>query len=108
MVAPFYLWDLSHGLRIVNDWQNYTGMIYMAVFPSFISYLLFNRGVQLIGSARAGQSTHLLPIFGSFMAVMFLGESFHLYHLIGVVLIGAGILLAQLKASPISVRSWRS
>ena len=77
-------------------------IVYMAVFPSFISYLLFNRGVQLIGSVRAGQSTHLMPIFGSVMAVMFLGESFHLYHLIGVVLIGTGILLAQLKARPSS------
>lgn len=105
MVAPFYLWELSRGLRVINDWQNYAGMIYMAVFPSFISYLLFNRGVQLIGSARAGQSTHLLPIFGSFMAVMFLGKSFHLYHLVGVVLIGAGILLAQFKASPGSSRA---
>ena len=102
MMAPFYAWDLSRGLRIVNNWQDYGGIVYMAVFPSFISYLLFNRGVQLIGSVRAGQSTHLMPIFGSVMAVMFLGESFHLYHLIGVVLIGTGILLAQLKARPSS------
>jgi drug/metabolite transporter (DMT)-like permease len=100
MVAPFYAWDLSRGMRIVNDWQNYCGIVYMAVFPSFISYLLFNRGVQLIGSVRAGQSTHLMPIFGSVMAVMFLGESFHVYHLVGVLLIGTGILLAQLKARP--------
>ena len=102
MVAPFYAWDLARGMRIVGNWRDYTGIAYMAVFPSFISYLLFNRGVQLIGSARAGQSTHLMPIFGSVMAVLFLGESFHLYHLIGVVLIGAGILLAQWKARPSS------
>ena len=100
MVAPLYAWDLSRGMRIVNNWQDYSGIVYMGVFPSFISYLLFNRGVQLIGSVRAGQSTHLMPIFGSFMAVLFLGESFHLYHLTGVVLIGAGILLAHLKARP--------
>lgn len=98
MVSPFYLWDLSLGVRIAWDWRNFAGIIYTAVFPSFISYLLFNRGVQLIGSARAGQSTHMMPIFGSIMAVVFLGESFHLYHLAGVILIGAGILLAQLKA----------
>jgi drug/metabolite transporter (DMT)-like permease len=41
-----------------------------------------------------------MPIFGSVMAVMFLGESFHVYHLVGVLLIGTGILLAQLKAQP--------
>jgi drug/metabolite transporter (DMT)-like permease len=98
MVAPLYLRELSLGLRITAHWQNYAGIAYMAVFPSFISYLFFNRGVQLIGAARAGQSTHLIPITGSIMAVMFLGESLHVYHLAGIILIGAGIGLAQLKA----------
>ena len=73
MVAPFYLWELGQGQRMAADWGNLAGIAYMAVFPSFISYLFFNRGVQLIGAARAGQSTHLIPIFGSIMAVLFLG-----------------------------------
>jgi drug/metabolite transporter (DMT)-like permease len=98
LVAPFYLRELSQGARMSDHWQNFAGIGYMAVFPSFIAYLFFNRGVQLIGSARAGQSTHLIPIAGSLMAVMFLGESLHVYHFVGVVLIGAGIVLAQLKA----------
>ena len=100
MVAPLYLWELGQGQRMSNDWWNLAGIAYMAVFPSFISYLFFNRGVQLIGATRAGQSTHLIPIFGSFMAVLLLGEAIHLYHLVGVILIGAGIVLAQLKAPP--------
>ena len=100
MVAPFYLWELSRGARFNGGWECYLGIGYMAVFPSFISYLFFNRGVQLLGGARAGQSTHLMPLFGSIMAVVFLGESLHFYHLIGVMLIGSGILLAQLKAQP--------
>ena len=86
MVAPLYLWEYAQGERMSDDWWNYAGIIFMAVFPSFISYLFFNRGVQLIGATRAGQSTHLIPIFGSFhVAVLLLGESIHLYHLAGVV-----------------------
>jgi drug/metabolite transporter (DMT)-like permease len=102
MVAPIYLWELSQGVRMTDQWQNFAGIAYMAVFPSFISYLFFNRGVQLIGSARAGQSTHMMPLFGSIMAVLFLGETLHLYHLAGAVLIAAGIVLAQLKWSAIA------
>jgi drug/metabolite transporter (DMT)-like permease len=98
MVAPLYLRELSLGMRITDHWQNFAGIAYMAVFPSFISYLFFNRGVQLIGATRAGQSTHLIPITGSIMAVMFLSETLHVYHFVGIVLIGAGIGLAQLKA----------
>jgi drug/metabolite transporter (DMT)-like permease len=98
MVAPLYLRELSLGVHMTNHWENFAGIAYTAVFPSFISYLFFNRGVQLIGAARAGQSTHLIPIAGSIMAVMFLGESLHVYHFVGVILIAAGIVLAQLKA----------
>jgi drug/metabolite transporter (DMT)-like permease len=98
MVLPFYLWELSRGVTMTIHWQSFVSIGYVAVFPSFISYLLFNRGVQLIGATRAGQSTHLIPIFGSIMACLCLGESLHLYHLVGVVLIGLGILLAQWKA----------
>src|SRR6202011_3494086 len=97
MVAPAYVWELSQGIRMTDHWQNIAGIGYMAVFPSFISYLFFNRGVQLIGATRAGQSTHLMPIFGSIMAVLFLGEALRLYHLVGIVLIGTGIIIAQLK-----------
>jgi drug/metabolite transporter (DMT)-like permease len=98
IVAPFYLWELSSGAAMTDRWRDFVGIGYMAVFPSFISYLLFNRGVQLIGAARAGQSTHLMPIFGSIMACLLLGEAFRFYHVIGIILIGAGIVLAQLKA----------
>ena len=76
-------------------------MAYIAVFPSFVAYLFFNRGIELIGAARAGQSWHLMPLIGSILAVVFLGESFHLYHAIGIALIGAGILLAAIKPAPV-------
>ena len=98
MVAPAYLWELSRGVHMTAQWGNFAAIVYMAVFPSFISYLCFNRGVQLIGATRAGQSTHLMPLFGSIMAIGFLGEAFHLYHVAGIVLIGSGIFLAHRKS----------
>ena len=107
MVAPIYLWELGRGVRITDQWQNYAGIVYMAVFPSFISYLFFNRGVQLLGGLRSGQSMHLIPLFGSIMAVLFLGETLHFYHLAGAVLIGAGILLAQSKMQA-AIAWWRT
>lgn len=75
-------------------------MAYIAVFPSFIAYLFFNRGIELIGAARAGQSWHLMPVFGSVLAVVFLGETFHIYHAIGIAMIGGGIILASVRPLP--------
>ncbi len=61
------------------------------------AYLLFNRGIE-IGAGPAGQSMHLMPLFGSVLAVVCLGENFRLYHAVGIALICAGILLASWRA----------
>jgi len=96
MILPFYLWELAEGGRIHGGVQSWLAMLYIAVFPSFIAYLFFNRGIELIGATRAAQSWHLMPVFGSILAVFFLGERFWLYHAIGIGLIAGGIVLASL------------
>jgi len=97
MILPFYVWEISQGSRVHGGAPALLAMAYIAVFPSFIAYLFFNRGIELIGAARAGQSWHLMPVFGSVLAVLFLHETFQLYHAIGIAMIGAGILLASIK-----------
>jgi drug/metabolite transporter (DMT)-like permease len=68
---------------------------YVAVVPSILAYLFFNRGVQLIGANRAGPFMHLIPLFGALLAVMFLGEQPGVHHGIGAVLIVGGVFLAS-------------
>lgn len=53
---------------------NVAVLAYVAVFPSILSYLCFNRGIELIGANRAAPFFHLIPVFGSAMAIVFLGE----------------------------------
>jgi drug/metabolite transporter (DMT)-like permease len=97
MILPFYLWEVAEGGRIEGGLPAWLTLAYIAVFPSFIAYLFFNRGIELIGAARSGQSWHLMPVFGSILAVVFLGEQFYTYHAIGIALIAAGIVLASVK-----------
>ena len=97
MILPFYIWEFMQGGHIEGSATAWLGLAYIAVFPSFIAYLFFNRGIELIGAARAGQSWHLMPVFGSILAVLFLGETFYAYHAIGIALIAAGIVLASLR-----------
>jgi len=100
MILPFFVWETAGGARITGGWTSYAAIAYTAVLPSFVAYLFFNRGVELIGAARAGQSVHLMPAFGIVLAVLFLGERFHLYHVAGIGLIAFGILLASLRPAP--------
>jgi drug/metabolite transporter (DMT)-like permease len=97
MMLPFMLWEFAAGARIGGGAASYLAIAYTAVLPSFIAYLFFNRGVELIGSGPAGQSMHLMPLFGSILAVLFLHEQFQIYHAAGIAMIAAGIVLASFK-----------
>jgi drug/metabolite transporter (DMT)-like permease len=97
MILPFMLGELAGGAAFHAHAATWLSVAYMALMPSFIAYLCFNRGIELIGGGPAGQSMHLMPLFGSILAVVFLHEAFRFYHLIGIVLIAGGILLASVR-----------
>jgi drug/metabolite transporter (DMT)-like permease len=97
MMLPFMLAEHAGGARIEGGLPSYLAIAYTAVLPSFVAYLFFNRGVELIGAGPAGQSMHLMPLFGSVLAVLFLHEQFQLYHAGGIALIAAGIFLASFR-----------
>ena len=97
MILPFMIGELASGARVHAGPGAWLAVAYMAVMPSFVSYLFFNRGIELIGGGPAGQSMHLMPLFGSILAVLFLHETFRMYHVVGIALIAGGILLASLR-----------
>lgn len=70
------------------------GVIYMGVFASVLAFIFWNRGVAAVGANAAGFTIHLLPAFGTVLAILFLGETFAGYHAAGIVTILAGVVLA--------------
>lgn len=92
--APAAVAELAGGAHVVWTAQSVAAVAYTAVFPSFIGYLCFARGVEIIGSTRAGAFMHLIPLFAAVLAMLFLGEAPHLYHASGFALILAGVYLA--------------
>jgi len=60
-----------------------------------VAYLCFNRGVHLIGANRAAPFFHLVPVFGSAMAIAFLGERPQAFHIIGFALVLTGVFVAS-------------
>jgi drug/metabolite transporter (DMT)-like permease len=83
------------------DTANLLTLFYVAVFPSTLAYLCFNRGVQLIGANRAAPFLHVVPVFGSIMAIVFLGERPQAFHIIGFALVLTGVFVASRKPKPI-------
>jgi drug/metabolite transporter (DMT)-like permease len=94
LLLPLYIGETSGGHPMPLSWHALLAVGYVAVFASAVAYLAFNRTVELLGANTAGLSVHLVPVFGAILAIAVLGEQPHLYHLLGIGLIAAGILLA--------------
>lgn len=101
LLVPATIVEYATGARIVElNAGGYAALCYVSFFPSILSYLFFNRGVQLIGANRAGPFFHLIPLFGSVLAIVFLGERPGWHHLIGAVLIIGGVFVAGGRGTP--------
>ena len=96
-LIPLWIWELVSRPLMALDAKNLAALFYVAVFPSTLAYLCFNRGVQLIGANRAAPFFHVVPVFGSVMAIAFLGERPQLFHVIGFALVLAGVYAASRK-----------
>ncbi|MCD6043129.1 MAG: EamA/RhaT family transporter [Burkholderiales bacterium] len=73
------------------------GVLYMGICASVLAYICWNRGVALVGANAAGFTVHLLPAFGTVLAILFLGERFSSFHAAGIATILAGVLVATRK-----------
>ena len=99
LLLPFSVWEISSGVTLKFDTLTLVTVVYVVIFPSTLSYLFFNRGIALIGPNRAAPFFHLMPVFGSAMAILLLGEQPQLFHLVGYLLVLAGVIIASRRGS---------
>ncbi|WP_166302997.1 DMT family transporter [Bradyrhizobium sp. 2S1] len=98
-LVPFFIWELGARPVMQLTTNNLLSLFYVAVFPSTLAYLCFNRGVQLIGANRAAPFFHMVPVFGTIMSIVFIGEHPQAFHFIGFALVLAGVFAASRKQS---------
>src|SRR3954447_19923057 len=95
LLFPLSIWEYATGVTLKADTLTIVTLLYVVIFPSTLAYLFFNRGIALIGPNRAAPFLHLVPVFGSAMAILLLGEQPRLFHLIGYLLVLAGVVIAS-------------
>ena len=96
-LIPLFIWELFARPLMQIDTANLLTLFYVALFPSTVAYLCFNRGVQLIGANRAAPFFHVVPVFGTVMSIIFLGERPQAFHFIGFALVLSGVFVASRK-----------
>jgi drug/metabolite transporter (DMT)-like permease len=94
-LVPLFIWELFARPVMQLNVNNLLSLFYVAVFPSTLAYLCFNRGVQLIGANRAAPFFHVVPVFGTIMSIMFLSEHPQVFHFIGFALVLSGVFVAS-------------
>lgn len=97
LLAPLYGWQFARGERLPLTLPAAAGLLYVAIGVSALGYACWTRGVAAIGPDRAAAFMHLIPVFGTTMAIIVLGERLAPYHLAGAALVGAGLMLASLR-----------
>lgn len=102
-IVPFYALELAGGRTMTLDWETGLVLLYFGTLPSFVALIFWNRGVAAVGPNRAGMFAHLIPVFGTILAVLTLGEKLYPFHAAGVALVLVGIYLATAR----SVLPWR-
>lgn len=96
-LLPAYLWEMAQGHSIRAHAGSLAALAYVGIFPSFIGYIFYNRGVAEVGASRASLFIHLMPVFGTLLSAIFLGEQPQHFHYVGISLIFIGIFLTMRK-----------
>ena len=102
-MLPVYLWSLAKGMHITWTAGAVAGLAYVGVFPSVVGYIFWNHGVARVGPSKAGMFMHLMPVFASLLAIVFLGEHLRPFHIVGMAAILGGIWLTTRNDNPEAV-----
>jgi drug/metabolite transporter (DMT)-like permease len=101
---PFAAWEIATGRAIYPDLAGWAIAWYVALFPSALSQILYIRSNELIGGNRAALFINLVPIFGTLLSVVLIGEKFQSYHALAIVLVLGGIWLAEHSGRKLAAR----
>ncbi len=94
-LIPIYLLEIKVGNPLVINKPFLLTLFYVVLFPGLASFFFWIKGISIIGANRAGVFLHLMPIFGTLMAMIIFREKFMFYHFFGAIFIIAGITLSN-------------
>jgi drug/metabolite transporter (DMT)-like permease len=97
ILFPFLLWEEYLGRTYAFEQYtttNWLGIVYLAIFPSVISFLCWNEGVIQVGPGKSSNFLHLIVLFAGLLAII-VGEMYTLNQFIGGILILTGVIFAS-------------
>lgn len=93
---PFVLAQGLSSINATNVWL----VLYAGTLPSLIAPLVWVKAIHVLGPSRTSIFLNLIPILAAVLAIVCLGEQWHLFHTVGGLLTVGGVILAQYKPAP--------
>jgi drug/metabolite transporter (DMT)-like permease len=98
--APVFLWSQWQAPMQMLAPPTMAGVLYVALAASVAAYICWNRAIAVVGANAAGVTLHLLPAFGTILAILLLDETFQGFHAAGITTILVGVVVATRAAPP--------
>jgi drug/metabolite transporter (DMT)-like permease len=101
-LTPFYIWESSttdFQIQSINN-NTFYSILYLGLFASLFSYFLWGKAVENIGPTKSSIIYYTLPIFSGILAFIILGEKIESIHLLSMLLILIGVLVAIYRPKP--------
>ena len=92
---PLFIWEWNVTGPVNYDKKVVGSIFYVGVFASLAAFVLWNKAIAAVGPAKAAMIYYTLPLFSGLLAHLFLNEKISSLHLYCLVLIVAGILIAN-------------
>lgn len=97
VLSPFYLWETSHTPAVHWNYNLLLIILFLGLGASVISFLSWNVAVGHLGAGRTALFGNLIPVFSSIEAALLLNEDFTNVHIVSMILVFTGIIVANRK-----------
>ncbi len=95
IVFPFFIGEMNQSPAVEWNSNLILSILYLGLGASVICFFIWNIAIHKLGAGRTALFGNLIPIFSSLEAVIILHEQFNWVHIVSMVLVFAGILLAN-------------
>lgn len=99
LLIPFFIWETGLNKPVEWDPEMAGVILYLALGASIVSFFIWNKAIQILGAGRTALFGNLIPVFSSLEAVFILDEEFTLVHVISMVIVLVGLVVANLSAA---------
>lgn len=97
MLVPFLVWEQQYEAQVAWSGNLFWIFLYLGLGTSVISFVSWNKAISCLGAGRTALFGNLIPVFSSMEAALFLQEEFGWVHLVSMVLVFTGIIIANWK-----------